>query len=486
MFLTLALLSPLLVRQAVGRRVVGHTWDRTYAAAYDTLTSVRQTRDQGFILSTNDLLIKTNAAGALEWQRSYSVSGYYSSGRVTLTSDGGYLIVGTAEAWPNLDGWLAKLDRDGNVEWSKIYGNGGFVSGLQTNDGGYIVVANNGIPTDAYSYFAGNSWVSKLDAGGDIVWQKTLAGQDVHSIDLTRDGGFVLAGTAWLPTPNAARFNSCQADSPICESSVPWLVKLDESGGVKWQRTYDFSINSQVPGTIQLVQEAYSAHQTFDGGYIAVGEKTALGEDGGCGVGCYSDTLIFKLDASGDVLWQKEFRGGAITASVDQVSDGGFIVAGGGYCCIGLGHPWLLRVDSHGTLVWQKTFPDGGYGLFTQAVETRDGGIIAVGTNDLHPSGPVRFFAWGLKLDSNGNVRGCSVGEPSNATITDASAIVTDTHLTVVNTSTSVAPTNAIVATPTLLAEDQCKGEPARSKSDGPSLLIEQRGTKDAITARPV
>ena len=469
-FLAITLLSPLTVVQpAVGRGVSGLTWDRTYAAGYDILTSVQQTHDQGFILSTNNLLIKTNAAGMPEWQRSYSILGYYSSGRVTLTSDGGYLIVGTAEAWPNLYGWLAKLDRDGNVEWSKTYGNGGFVSGLQTPDGGYVVVANNGIPEDAYSFFAGNSWVSKLDASGNILWQKTLPGQDVHSVDLASDRGFIIAGTAWLPTRNAAGFNSCEADSPICESSVPWLVKLDENGTVEWQKTYDFSINSKVPGTIQLVQEAYSAHQTFDGGYIAVGEKAALGPDGGCGEGCYYDTLIFKLNASGDILWQKEFRGGeAITVSVHQTSNGGFLIAGGGFCCIGLGHPWLLRLNAHGALVWQKVFPEGGSGLFTQATDTRDGGIIAVGINDLHPSGPVRFFSWAVKLDSDGNIRGCSTGVPSSAAISDTYGIVTDTSLTVANTSTSVAPTNVIVVTPTVVAQELCKGEPAHKIGSRP------------------
>ena len=118
---------------------------------------------------------------------------------------------------------------------------------------------------------------------------------------------------------------------------------------------------------------------------------------------------------------------------------------------MGLSGPFLLRLDRDGNLVWQKIF--GGVNDFLlQAQETSDDGIMAVGSME------GGNLAWALKLDSDGSLRGCPVGAPSNATIIGTTAVVTDT--TVASVNTHAVPTSTYVTVTThsdVLVQDQCK-----------------------------
>jgi hypothetical protein len=94
------------------------------------------------------------------------------------------------------DFWVLKLDALGNVTWQKTYGGTNTdvaESAQQTLDGGFVVAGRTG------SFSAGGSdfWVLKLDALGNVSWQKTYGGADsdsAYSIQQTLDGGYILAG----------------------------------------------------------------------------------------------------------------------------------------------------------------------------------------------------------------------------------------------------------------------------------------------------
>jgi len=456
--LILVLFSPLIIARPVEAvRRVGPTWDRTYApaghiGALPGAISIQQTRDRGFIMSTEDTgvwVIKTNAAGISEWQRQYTPLGYaYSDGRVTQTMDGGYIVVGTAVKFIGDDfvgdGWLLKLDHQGNIEWSKTYGGAkydSFLSGRQISDGGYIVSGN----TESFGSCNGfcNGWVLRLDPSGGVILQETFEGQVVRAVDQTNDGGFIVAGTEGVLRT-------------ISESgrSGAWLLKLDPNGGVEWEKTYDFSRE----GTVHLVQNANSAHQTSDGGYIVVGEMIIIDPSGGFRS---SEGLIFRVDRDGNILWQRSYIGGGFTtpSSAQQTSDNGFIVAGmfqrGFFGTDGLRGAWLIRLDADGTLLWQKMYGTGGSGL-AQAQETRDGGVIAIGSLEpdvcCHPS-----LLWAMKLDSDGNANGCPVGVSSNATLVDASATVTAPTVTSINTYAKAISNDVTTTTPAWPTQNQCE-----------------------------
>ncbi len=122
------------------------------------------------------------------------------------------------------DAWVIKLDANGNVQWQKTYGGKGddyAYSIQQTSDGGYIVAGK----TLSFGTGDSDAWVIKLDAKGNVQWQKTYGGEYddfVHSIQQTSDGGYIVAGyTLSFGAGNDA-----------------WVIKLDAKGNVQWHKTY--------------------------------------------------------------------------------------------------------------------------------------------------------------------------------------------------------------------------------------------------------
>ncbi len=110
------------------------------------------------------------------------------------------------------------------AQWAATYG-GNFSdwasSIQQTSDGGYIVAGS----TESFGAEGGDFWVLKLDSVGNIQWQKTYGGNDeeqANSIQQTGDGGYIVAGWA----------ESFGAGHEDC-----WVLKLDASGNVQWQKT---------------------------------------------------------------------------------------------------------------------------------------------------------------------------------------------------------------------------------------------------------
>jgi hypothetical protein len=157
----------------------------------------------------------------------------------------------------------------------------------------------------------------KLDASGNIQWQKCLGGSETdwaYSIQQTTDGGFVLAGFSFSNDGDVSG-NHGGFDY--------WIAKLDAFGNIQWQKCLGGSYND-LATTIQ---------QTTDGGFVVAGYTQS--NDGDVSGNHYDnyvtdDYWIVKLDVSGNIQWQK-CLGGSYTDraySIQQTADGGFVVAG--------------------------------------------------------------------------------------------------------------------------------------------------------------
>jgi predicted secreted protein len=183
-------------------------WNQTYGGTNITgLTSLVETADDGYAMagytySTSggwDLwLAKTDALGDMEWNQTYGGTGQDSAESLVVTSDGGYALAGYtgsfgAGAW---DFWLVKTDAAGNMEWNQTYGgttDDGAYSLVKTSDGGYALAGFTG------SFGAGgyDFWLVKTDAAGNMEWNQTYGGEDWEkalSLVATSDGGYALAG----------------------------------------------------------------------------------------------------------------------------------------------------------------------------------------------------------------------------------------------------------------------------------------------------
>ena len=310
-------------------------WKRKYDnQRYDYANAVQQTSDGGYIVAgfSDSILgwayawvLKLLSDGAVDWQEFLVdfYEGYTSIYDVQQTVDGGYVVAGRRFGNNRTSAFIIKLNPNGTVAWQKAYGGSEYDlvrSIQQTSDGGYIMAGT----TNSFGAGGYDAWVLKLDANGNLgpsypgTWQKAYggAGEDQASaIEQTPNGGYIMAGFT----------NSFGADG-----FDYWVLRLDASGGVVWQKTYG--------GTGD--DKASSIQWTSDGGYVVAGSTTSFGAGG-------SDAWVLRVDTNGISVWQNTYgRAGDDTASsVRQTSDGGYIVAGSTSVAA-----WLLRLDSTGNI----------------------------------------------------------------------------------------------------------------------------------------
>ena len=137
---------------------------------------------------------------------------------------------------------------------------------------------------------------------------------------------------------------------------------------------------------------ALSVQQTSDGGYILAGGTESYGA-GSC------DFWLVKTDSSGNKQWDKTFGGtnGDVAYSVQQTSGGGYILAGNTNSYgAGLGDFWLVKTDSNGNKQWDKTFGGTDWDVAYSVQQTSGGGYILAGGTELYGAGSGDF--WLIKV----------------------------------------------------------------------------------------
>lgn len=295
-------------------------------------------------------------------------------------------------AQPGID-WQKALGGSGDEELSTI---------TQTIDGGFIMVGYaNSTDGDVTGNIGGSDyWIVKLSSSGAIDWQKSYGGtnEDVaFSIQQTNDGGFIVAGC------------STSIDGDVSGNHGGedfWVLKLTNTGALTWQKSFGGSANE----CAQYVQ------QTADGGYIVAG--TSASNDGDVsGNHGESDYWVIKLASTGDLTWQKSFGGSSfdLSEAIQQTSDDGYIVAGftrsnDGDVSYNNGNYdyWILKLDSSGTITWEKSFGGTSFDYGTAIQQTSDGGYIVAGlalSNDGDVTGNHgNADYWVLKLDATGSL----------------------------------------------------------------------------------
>ena len=298
---------------------------------------------------------------------------------VQQTSDGGYIVAGetSSSGAAFIDIWIIKLTPNGDIDWQKTFGGANddvAYSIQQTSDGGYIVAGQS----SSLGNPLGDIWILKLASNGDVFWDKTYGtgSSTANCIRQTLDGGYIAAGETYSSGTGSADF---------------WVLKLDANGDLQpgWpKKTYG--------GTYR--DAANSIQQTSDGGYIVAGETSSSGAN-------IPDFLILKLDSSGIVQWQKTYgeSGYDIARSIQQTLDGGYIVAGE-TSSSGAGNAdfWILKLNANGDIVWQKTYGGSNDDIARSIQQTLDGGFIVAGETSSSGAGYADF--WILKIDENGNI----------------------------------------------------------------------------------
>ena len=337
-------------------------WTRQYGGdSADYGYAVRQTSDGGFIITgwttsfgmggSDVYLIKIDSLGNNFWEKTYGGVDDDDGWSVQQTSDGGYIAVGRTFSFGsgNGDVYLLKTDANGDTLWSRTYGgveNDYGWSVLEAADRAYIIAGTT------LSFGAGleDFYLIKVDSLGNHIWTRTYggAGHDHgYCVQQTHDGGYVLVGL----TTSFGNFDV-------------FLVKTDSVGDTLWTRTY---------GGLGY-DAGLSVWQTSDSGYVISGYTSSYG------VGL-DDVYIIKTNVNGDTMWTRHYGGYAVEwgYEVQETFDGQFVVAGWTSSLGPSNDVYMIKIDTSGDTVWTATYGgiENAAGFSVQ--QTSDGGYVVAG-----------------------------------------------------------------------------------------------------------
>ncbi|QMU31043.1 T9SS type A sorting domain-containing protein [Adhaeribacter radiodurans] len=361
---------------------------------------------------------------------------------MVVTPDRGYLLGGTS--WTGKSGdkstsrrgandyWVLKTDKNGIKEWDKSFGGSGqdeLQTMIATPDGGFLLggfsssgksgeksEANRGGNNGTYDY-----WVVKIGANGTKQWDKTFGSNDfdeLKTLVATPDGGYLLGGSS---QSGGISGDKTQENKGWIDY---WVIKVDAKGNKLWDKTYGGNDEDKLLSMVT----------TPDGGYLLGGHSTS-GKSGDKSEtnrgllqrGFYetSDYWVVKVDANGNKIWDKTFGGSEADhlTTIALTKDGGYLLGGSSYSTAsgdktevsrGSGDYWLVKINSNGKKLWDKTLGGNDYDQLTAIVTIPGYGYLLGGWSfsgiagdkleaNRGREGYTTYDYWIIKIDENGN-----------------------------------------------------------------------------------
>ena len=317
-------------------------WDKTFGGSEgDYARSIVSLSDGGFAIAGRtsskgagggDMwLLRLDGSGNIVWDRTFGGSKNDYATSIVSLSDGGFAIAGytKSKGAGDKDMWLLRLDESENIVWDTTFG-GRYPDEANSivllSDGGFAIAGW----TDSKGAGGRDMCLLRLDGSGNIIWDRTFGGSEwdgATSIVSLSDGGFAIAG---------------YTKSKGAGSGDMWLLRLDGSGNIVWDRTFGGSEWDYASSIVSL----------SDGGFAIAGCTYSKGAGG-------LDMWLLRLDGSGNIVWDKAFGGSEqdYASSIVSLSDDGFAIAGFTRSKgVDEADMWLLRLDGSGNIVWDKTF----------------------------------------------------------------------------------------------------------------------------------
>ncbi len=322
-------------------------------------------------------------------QSNYFFSSYGASGgseemeAVIPTSDGKMVITGAIDFGSNKDLLLVKTDLNGNLLWAKSYGGNSDDMGIdvkETWDGGYIVAGW----TQSYGQGSFDFWVLKTDVNGNLQWQKTYGGtgaEQAWSVSIDNKTFLIVGGTT--------SFGAGLSDVLV--------INIDSLGGIIWQKTYGTSGDDAPPGN--YTEYVARGIKDVNGKFLLSGITDGTGSGG-------LDIFLIKVNPlNGNIIWQKTY------GDTDDEGSWNFTEASGEYYLTGNytdpttfeSDCWIVKTDSTGNILWQKTFGIGNaWDEILNVSVSQDGGLLLasyyeIGTND--------WASLGFKVSASGSLQ---------------------------------------------------------------------------------
>jgi hypothetical protein len=246
-------------------------------------------------------LVKTDPEGREEWENTYGTE-FSDRAYAVLKVQGGYLLVGESDTpdrgW---DAMVVRIDEKGTELWRKRFG------GSENDSIRAVLPAKNGYLLIGYTNSKGaggeDGWVVKMDANGEINWEKTFGGRWDERFygGISTGDRFILVGYAY---------------SPESRRDV-YVVCMNEKGEEIWSRRFGGSYD----------EEGWAIRQEGEG-FVVAGWTGSYGEG-------LSDAYLLKLDVSGKLEWSRTVGGKGEDFAYDVTKTGGDYVLVGSTCSWG-------------------------------------------------------------------------------------------------------------------------------------------------------
>ena len=453
-------------------------WDKRYGGSEsDQLSSMIYTSDGNILLGgistsgisgdrtegtrgTSDFwIVKTDISnGNKIWDKRYGGSSTETLNSMILTADNGFLLGGSSSSAGsggektspnkgNSDYWIVKTDANGIKLWDKNFGNPLGTNGLIkviAVSGGYLLCGTANPSAAGGDKIQNNRggydfWIVKVDASGNKMWDKVIGGtgNDELSDAVEVTGGILLYGISGSGISGEKTTNA----KGMLDY---WLVKIDNSGNILWDKTYG-GLSNEFPSKIKV---------SGDGSIVMVGNSDSgiSGDKTEASRGS-TDYWVVKTDANGNKIWDKTF-GSNVYESLTGViinSDDSYVFAGSSSGSIsgdksqnpqGNTDFWIIKAKSCQTTPVPTTVVAGQTVTLTAngcaGLITWSGGTTSTGmTVTVTPAATSTYVA-------TCSVFGCATSQNSSVTLTVV-AIPTPTIGTVPSPAVSCSGSPAIL-----------------------------------------
>lgn len=330
--------------------------------------------------------LQFEGAPYLLWQRTYGGSSSDTGFNLVPTSDGGMAILGVTRSFGQsvFDAYLIRTDSNGAELWHRTYGTSSYewaYSLTATADGGFLIGGT--------TYPSGfRAWLVKVDSNGNQQWTRTYG--DVPTVGFaaiqTTDGGYALTGY------KSVTGNGYDA----------YLLKTDAQGNEQWERTWGGTGNDW----------GKSLLQTSDGGYLETGWTDSSGAQLG---------FMLKYNSSGALEFNRTLGApSTVVGCTRQLANGDYLIGGQTSASgNGLNDFLLIRTDSSGSIIWQKTYGGTGWDNGTTIIVLDDGYVLSGDTTsfnyttNIYTATKILF----IRTDLNGTEQYAGVYGPGNVPV---------------------------------------------------------------------
>ncbi|WP_028666607.1 CARDB domain-containing protein [Runella zeae] len=345
-------------------------------------------------------VVKINANGDKEWDKTYGGDQHDILTSIIATSDGGFILGGYSHSSASTDKsenskgdngssdyWIVKINSNGDKQWDKVLGGYSFDnlrSIIPTSDGGYLLGgdSSSGIGADKTEASKGSTdfWVLKINANGIKVWDKTYGGDrpdQIYRMITTADGGFLLTGTS------ASGVGGDKTQPSIGEEDI-WIVKINASGNKQWDKVFGGNKSEYISSIISSSDGNYILGATSSSSNSRDKTQPSRGEN---------DFWTLKITPNGDKIWDKTWGGNSFEnlTSVAPIGNEDWFVAGssnstlsGDRTRLARANPdfWILKITANGEKKWDKAFGGGSNESLNAIATTADNGFLLAGTSN--------------------------------------------------------------------------------------------------------